>query len=175
MMDADMDEGLRFARDRRKVRALVMENRPVEAIKVVGERWPDVLRTPIGLDLRIQCLVDLISKRLYTDAIHFSRQELWPYLVGEDEVKIGVIKKAMGLFALPDLSSECAVATLAQLDKKRYVADNLNRTLLFHPNPPKPSALERILNKISVSAGTLREMAGDYGPEFDLRESLPPM
>ena len=177
-MDVQVDADLQFARERRKIRGLVLEGRPIEAMKVVGEKWPDVLKTPIGLDLRIQCLVEFIVEGKKIEAVQFARRELWPYLKSEDvqdsnRDAAAIVKKAMGLFSLPDLANLEGKVRLQHLDKKRIVADALNRALLFHPNPPKSPALERILDKIAESITGTREKAGGYGGNADLRDLLP--
>jgi hypothetical protein len=167
----EVDKDLAFARQRRHIRSLVLEGRLVEATTIVAEKWPAIMDTLVGLNLRVQCLVELILLGEYQGAVQHARTQIWPYIAGgenasQESYEIAV--QALGLFAHPDPKSYLASSRLALFapDRRRSVADSLNRALLFHPNPPKAPALEKILVKYAELASVAREKAGLYGAEF---------
>jgi hypothetical protein len=176
--EEEEDKDLKFARERKHVRGLVLEGNSVEASKIVHERWPTIMDTPIGLELRVQCLVELISESKYTDAVQHARSQLWPYisLPSMNSELAKMVKEALGLFAIPNPRDSFAktkgsippTSKLALLapERRRLVADNLNRALLFHPKPPKSPALDRILMGLAECAAIARAKAGGYGAEF---------
>lgn len=211
LMDAEVDgkkqedQVLEFARERRKVRRLVLDGQVAQALESINEKWPDIMETSLGLEMRVQGLVELISNSRYSEAVEHARNHLWPYLQrpeerdGENnsarcsstdssgscsssppsqtlanEEKARIARSALGLLAIPQnyIRSPQAASTphlqtkldLFSADRRRDVADALNRALLFHPAPPRPSALESVLQQYISDVETIKEHNGGYGP-----------
>jgi hypothetical protein len=150
--------------ERKNIRKLILDGRLIEVNALVTRKWPKIFETDVGLELHVQCLVELIRQNDYSEAIRYARINLWPYL--SNDAHSAIAKQALGLFAIPAERLSSPSLPLLAAERRRSLADSLNRSLIFYPNHPKSTALEKIMISIAQSTKTSQEKAGMYGADF---------
>jgi len=188
----DDDDELRMAQERRKIRRLITEGRVLDASKTIEAKWPAIMESSIGLSVHVHSLAELIMAKNHEEGIAFARSKMWRYLAptadeaGNVEMEPAdaekrreqarafkdVATRAMGLFALADpkaaVETVPKLAALLSADRRRELADLVNRAILSYPEPPQAPALDRILARMMECAFVLRERAGGYGEPLEL-------
>lgn len=155
---------------RKKIFHSALEGNALEAIELTGQIAPDLLEKnkDLHFDLLSLHFVELVCSRKCTEALGFAQSELTPF--GKVQKHLKKLEDFIALLAYEE-PEKSPMFHLLSLEYRQHVADSLNRAILAHANLPSYSALERLIQQMTVVRQCLGEECGKEGhPPFSLKD-----
>lgn len=122
----------------------------------------------LHFDLLSLHFVELVSAKKCTEALEFAQTKLTPF--GKVQKYVEKLEDFMALLAYEE-PEKSPMFHLLSLEYKQHVAESLNRAILAHANLPSYSAMERLIQQITVVTQFLNQEFGKDSP-FSLKDFL---
>ncbi|XP_038715190.1 glucose-induced degradation protein 8 homolog isoform X1 [Tripterygium wilfordii] len=175
------DDHLDDMEKRKRIFHFASEGNVLRALELTEELAPDLLEKnqDLHFDLLSLRFVELVSSRKCTEALEFAQTKLTPF--GKVQKYVEKLEDFMALLAYED-PEKSPMFHLLSLEYRLRVADNLNRAILglfpelhhlSHANKPSCTAMERLIQQITVVRQCLSQEHGKDGhPQFSLKDFL---
>ncbi|XP_027333269.1 glucose-induced degradation protein 8 homolog isoform X2 [Abrus precatorius] len=155
---------------RRRIVHSVLEGNAHKAIELTEQLAQDILENNKDLlfDLLSLRFVELVCSRKCTKALEFAQTKLSPF--GKEQKYREKLEDFMALLAYND-PVKSPMFHLLSLEYRQQVADCLNRTILAYFNLPSDTAMEKLIQQVTVVRQCLSQGLGQDGP-FSLKDFL---
>ncbi|XP_019156111.1 PREDICTED: glucose-induced degradation protein 8 homolog isoform X1 [Ipomoea nil] len=157
---------------RKRIFNFTLEGNVLKAIEQTEQLAPDLLEKnkDLHFDLLSLHFVELVCTRKCTEALEFAQTKLAPF--GKVQSYVEKLEDFMALLAYEE-PEKSPMFHLLSLEYRQKVADSLNRAILAHANLPSYSAVERLIQQITVVRQSLSQEPGKEGNlPFSLKDFL---
>ncbi|XP_020534799.1 glucose-induced degradation protein 8 homolog isoform X2 [Jatropha curcas] len=157
---------------RKRIFRYALEGNVLKAIELTEELAHDLLE--INKDLHFDLLslhfIELVCTRKCTEALEFAQTKLTPF--GKVQKYVEKLEDFMALLAYEE-PEKSPMFHLLSMEYRQQVVDNLNRAILAHANRPSYTAMERLIQQMTVVRQSLNQDHGKDGLQpFSLKDFL---
>ncbi|KAJ8762264.1 hypothetical protein K2173_007420 [Erythroxylum novogranatense] len=166
------EDNLEDMNKRKKIVHYALERNGLKAIELTEQLDKNLLENNQDLyfDLLSLHFVELVCSSTCTEALEFAETKLTPF--GRDQKYVEKIEDCMALLAYDD-PEKSPMFHLLSMEYRQQVADNLNRAILAHANLPSYTAIERLIQQMTIVGQILnQDHAKDGLPQFSLKDFL---